>query len=140
MANFLINNQDTVSAYGLHFLKGTYSQLDAMPELKDNGLSIDWAGEDGTERYHGDKRFQSITYNLPCAILAASSADYEQKLHSLQTFLITAGEFNFDITCRNRRFKLSYQNMTGFNRIGNNAQFTLVLINDHPTEYFTIPA
>ncbi|PVH26293.1 hypothetical protein [Sphingobacterium corticibacter] len=140
MANFLINNQDTVSAYGLHFLKGTYSQLDAMPELKDNGLSIDWASEDGTERYHGEKRFQSITYNLPCAILATSTADYEQKLRALQNFLITAGEFTLDLMGRYRRFKLSYQNMTGFNRIGNNAQFTLVLINDHPTEYFTIPA
>lgn len=140
MANFLINGQDTVAAYGLHFLKGTYSQLDAMPELKDNGLSIDWAGENGVERYHGAKRFQSITYNLPCAILANSTADYETKLRALQTFLITAGEFTLDLAGRNRRFKLSYQNITGFSRAGNTARFTLVLINDHPTERLIIPA
>ena len=138
MSNYRINNQDPATVWNLHFLDGTTDQLEISPELKENGLSIDWANENGTERYHGIKKFKSKTYNLPCAILSNSESDFDAKIEALKAFLITAGEFNLDIISKDRRYKVSYLNMTNYQRYGSNATFTLVLVDDYPTETFTI--
>lgn len=138
MSNYRINNQDPYTLWGLTFLDGTADQIESVPELKDNGLSIDWANENGTERYHGIKRFKSKTYDIPCVILSNSDSDFTVKLEAFKTFLITAGEFNLDIISKNRRYKVSYLNMTNYQRYGSNATFTLVLVDDFPTETFTI--
>lgn len=138
MSNYRINGQDPETAYNLQILKGIYEQIDQEAELKDNGLSIDWAGENGTERYHGLQRFKSKTYNIQCLIKCSTSAQYESSLRAFKAFLRTAGEFNLDIVSRNIRLKVSFMNMTNFKRYGNNALFTLVLVDDYPTENFTI--
>lgn len=137
MSNYRINSQDPVATWNLHILK-TKEQFEVMPELKDNGLTIDWASENGTERYHGLKRFKSKTYNIPCAILCTTESEYQIKLEAFKTFLLTAGEFNLDVLDKGRRYKVSYLNMSDYQRFGASATFTLILADDHPTEVFTI--
>lgn len=138
MSNYRINGQDPETVYRLQILKGIYEQLDEMPELKENGLSIDWASENGTERYHGLQRFKSKTYNVSCALMCDTLSHYQTSLQAFKDFLKTAGEFNLDIVSLNKRVKVSFMNMTGFKRYGNKALFTLVLVDDHPTENYTI--
>lgn len=138
MSDYRMAGYDPETRYRLHILKGINEQIDSFPELKDNGLSVDWAGENGTERYHGIKKFRSKTYSIPCAVLCSTSLQYETSLQAFKDFLLTAGEFNLDIISRNKRLKVSYLNMTDFRRHGNNALFTLALVDDHPTENYTL--
>ncbi|TDQ79589.1 hypothetical protein [Sphingobacterium yanglingense] len=138
MSNYRINGQDPETLYNLQILKGIYEQLDQKAELKDNGLSIDWAEENGTERYHGLQRFKSKTYNIQCLIKCNTSAEYDASIEAFDDFIDTAGEFNLDIVSKNKRLKVSFLNMTNFKKYGNSATFTLVLADDYPTEKFTI--
>ncbi|WP_262246953.1 hypothetical protein [Parapedobacter soli] len=144
MSNYRWNTYDPATQWGIYFGKGTDAELLKAPKLKDNGLSINWAGENGTERYLGTRRFESRTLVIPCTLMATSESDFHTKYNALCDFLMTTGEFNFDIVSRNRRYKVSYQDMTGVRKLGTfrsgkvGFEFNLVLVDDHPTERFAI--
>lgn len=144
MSDYRFNATDPQVTWGMHIGRGVDEQLMRAPRLKANGVDIDWAGENGVERYHGLKRFESKTYIIPCTIIASSLSDFNTKFNALCDFLTTQGEFNFDIVSRNRRYKVSYQDMTGVEKMGTfrsgkvGFKFNLVLVDDHPTERFAI--
>jgi hypothetical protein len=145
MSNYRWNGVDPQVTYGLFFKQGVDAELMKLPKLKDNGLSISWADEDGTERYHGVRKFESRSLSIGCVMIANSESQLMSRYNSLTTFLLTNGEFNFDVISRNRRYKVSYQDMTSVNKITNfighskvAIQFTIILIDDYPTSTFTI--
>jgi len=145
MSDYRWNAYDPATQWGLHFDKGLDAQLLKGPKLKDNGLSISWADQNGTERYFGSRRFESRVLTIPCTLLAVSEADFHTKYNALCDFLTVQGEFNFDVVPRNRRYKVSYLDMTGFDKLTmfkNNSnigvKLTIMLADDHPAERFTI--
>jgi len=140
MSDYRINGVDPETLYKLIIERGIDAQIRPAAELKENGLSIDWIGENGTERYHGIKTFKSKTYTIPCVLICSTNSEFNTKYEALKLFLhTTTSEFNLDIVSRNRRYKVSYLNMTGYQKYGPAARFNLILIDDHPTEIFTIP-
>lgn len=145
MSDYRWNTYDPATQWGLYFDKGLDSQLLKAPKLKDNGLSMSWADENGTERYLGTRRFDSRTLVIPCNLLATSEADFHTRYNALCDFLMTTGEFNFDVVSRNRRYKVSYLDMSGFEKLtvfkGNNnigVKLSITLADDHPATRFTI--
>lgn len=142
---YKFNNIDVLATYGVVFRDGTYSELLKLPKRK-AGLTQSWANENGTERYLGSLKYETIVYNLPIAILAKSEAEFWTKYNAFCNFLVTSGEFNFDVVDMGRRFKVSYSDITSFSMLtrvkGNNnigCYLTLQLFNDHPTERIVIP-
>jgi len=145
MSDYRWNGFDPYSSFGLNFSPGLDNELMKAPRLKDNGLSINWAGDNGTERYFGARKFESRTLSIPCTISASSESSLMTKYQALVSFLVTTGEFNFDVVSRNKRYKLSYIEMPSFSKLTNfkgrsrmAISFTLTLADDHPTENFTI--
>lgn len=143
--SYKFNNLDTLTTYGIVFRKGTYNELLKLPKRKE-GLTINWANENGTERYLGEPRYETLVYNLPIAIVAKSEAEFWAKYNALTDFLIASGEFDFDVIDINRRFRVSYSDMTSFDKLTNikgsnniGVYLTLQLFNDHPTERTAIP-
>lgn len=143
MSTYRFNTTDPETAWGLHFEPGLDAQLLAAPKKKDNGLSISWAGENGTERYHGIKAFESKTYSISCVILASSQSDFMSKWSGLTNFLLTEGEFEFTVLRLSRKWKVSYLDMGSPEKIGvfgsNNLigfRFNLRLVDDYPAEIF----
>ncbi|WP_286777004.1 hypothetical protein [Sphingobacterium sp. UBA2074] len=139
MSTYRFNGVDPETAYGLIIERGIDSQLMTIPELKDNGLSIDWANENGTERYHGMRKFKSKTYSITGVIIASSPTDLQTKFNALATFFITTGEFNFDDTGKSRRWKVFYNKTTSQEKLNSRAiRLTFELIDDYPVDIFTI--
>lgn len=142
---YRFNNNDVFATYGIVFRPGTYNELLKLPKRKE-GISINWANENGTERYLGAPRYETIVYNLPITLISKSEAEFWAKYNAFTSFLITSGEFNLDVVEMNRRFKVSYSDMTSFDKLtqikGSNniaASMTLQLFNDHPAERMVIP-
>lgn len=145
MGYYKFNGTDVNTAYGIVFRPGTYSELLKLPKRKE-GLTVNWAGENGTERYLGAVRYETITYSLPILIMAGSEATFWARYNALRDFLITSGLFNFDVEDLNRRFRVSFADMTNFKTLtrikGSNqiaAEGVLQLYNDYPTEFLPIP-
>lgn len=144
MSTYKFNSTDPEITWGLHFGPSLDEQLLAAPKKKDNGLTINWAGENGTERYHGIKSFESKIYNIDCTLIASSKSDFLTKWGLFQTFLLTQGEFEFTVLRLSRKWKVSYLDMSkpvklgSFEAGGNVAfQFTLQLVDDYPTDVFS---
>ncbi|QBQ41216.1 hypothetical protein E2P86_08620 [Sphingobacterium psychroaquaticum] len=138
MSAYRINGIDPEITYGLTIEKGFNASVRAMPELKDNGLSIDWADDNGVDRYHGIRKFASKSYQVQCVIIATSAADLLTKYNALETFLLTTGLFNLDDLNAGRRYKVFYNKMTSLTTSITWARFTLELIDDFPTDKFPI--
>lgn len=138
MSRYKFNGVDVMQAYNLIVERGIDGQLLMMPPLKDNGLSMNWADENGTDRYLGDRKFESRTINVACTMECNSAEELMQKYEALQSFLLTTGEFNFDDILKGRRWKVFYNRMVSLVRIGNSVRFTIELIDDYPGEIFTI--
>ncbi|WP_282638091.1 hypothetical protein [Sphingobacterium thalpophilum] len=139
MSVYRFNGIDPETAYGLVIEQGIDTELLTIPELKDNGLSIDWADENGTERYLGMRRFKSKVYQVTGVIIASSAVDLHTKFKNLSNFFITTGEFNFDDTSKGRRWKVFYNKNTSSSKLNSKAiRLTIELIDDYPTEIFTI--
>lgn len=144
MSQYKFNEFEVKSVFGLTFLEGTDNQLLLFGAKKDNGLDMDWINQSGTQRYHGQSFYKTKRYELPIIMKAANEADFWQKYYALEDFFRDAGEFNFDLVHRNRRFKVSYAEMSTADKLtkfgaGTIAvKFTIVLLDDHPTERFTI--
>lgn len=68
MSRYKFNGVDVMQAYNLIVERGIDGQLLMMPPLKDNGLSMNWADENGTDRYLGDRKFESRTINVACTM------------------------------------------------------------------------
>ena len=137
-SSYRINAKDPETEYKLTIEKSFNSQVRLMPELKDNGLSINWAGENGVERYHGVRKFNSKTYAIPCVIIGKSTIDLQAHFDKLETFLTTTGIFNLDDLNINRRYKVFYNRMTSLQVNGSWARFVIELIDDYPTDKFPI--
>lgn len=142
---YKFNNLDAFTSYGIIFRPGTYNELLKLPKRKE-GLAINWANENGTERYFGTSKYETVVYNLPITLLAKSKTEFWTKYNAFTDFLITSGEFNLDVMEMNRRFRVSYNDMTGFDKLTNikgsnniGCYLTLQLFNDHPTERMAIP-
>lgn len=142
---YKFNGLDAETTYGIVFLPGTYNELLKLPKRK-AGLVQEWANENGTERYLGEVYYETITYNLPITMIANSESQFWSRYNAFTSFLITSGLFNFDVVDMNRRFRLSYSDITnvdkltiikGSNNIG--CRLTLQLFNDYPTERLAIP-
>ena len=139
MSTYRFNGLDPELLYSLTIVKGIDSELMTIPELKDNGLSIDWADENGTERYHGTRRFKSKTYSVSGVIITSSPSDLQTKFNALATFFMTTGEFNFDDINKDRRWKVFYNKVTSVEKINNRSlRITFELIDDYPVDIFTI--
>lgn len=139
MSAYRFNGADPEVSFGLTIERGIDSQLLTIPELKDNGLSIDWADENGTERYHGLRKFRSKTYTVSGVIIASSANDLQEKFNALAQFFITTGEFNLDDTSKSRRWKVFYNRTTGQKKLNSRSlRITFELIDDYPTETFNI--
>jgi len=141
---YKFNQYEVKASFGITFLEGTDKEIMVYGAKKDNGLDIDWINQNGTERYHGQSYFKTKRYVLPIIMKAVSEADFWQKYYALEDFFRSAGEFNFDLVHRNRRFKVSYSEMSTVDKLTNfnvnpiAVKFTIVLLDDHPTERFTI--
>jgi len=139
MSAYRFNGVDPEITYGLIIERGIDSQILTIPELKDNGLSIDWAEENGTERYHGLRKFKSKSYNITGVIIASSPVDLQTKFNALATFFITTGEFNLDDVSKSRRWKVFYNKTTSQEKLNSRAlRMTFELIDDYPVDIFTI--
>lgn len=142
MSTYRFNTTDPETTWGLHFGPGLDAQLLAAPRKKDNGLSINWADENGTERYHGIKAFESKIYNVDCYIIANGQSDFITKWNALVTFLTTQGEFEFKVLRLSRLWKVSYMDMGVPVKYGQFSsgpvafKFNLQLVDDHPIEIF----
>jgi len=138
MSDYRINGVDPELQYRLVIERGFNSQVRTMPELKDNGLSINWAGDDGTERYHGNRKFGSKSYSIGCAIMGNSPTDLLENYNRLEEFLLTSEIFHIDDLNAARRYKVFYSKMTSLQVYGSWARFSLELIDDYPTDKFPI--
>ncbi|MDM1049382.1 hypothetical protein [Sphingobacterium hotanense] len=139
MSVYRFNGLDPEISFGLTIERGVDSQLLTIPELKDNGLSIDWAEENGTERYHGIRRFKSKTYSITGVIIASSPSELMQKYTALSQFFITTGEFNLDDIKKARRWKVFYSKTTAQVKLNSRSlRLTFELIDDYPTEIFSV--
>lgn len=146
MSDYRWNGNDPETTFGLTFRPGLDAELMKMPRLKDNGLSINWAGENGTERYHGSRKFDTRTLSIGCNMIASSEANLLSNFQNLKSFLLTNGEFNFDIVSRNKRYKVSYQDMSSITKVTPQFKgrskvaisFFLTLLDDHPADNYTI--
>lgn len=142
---YKFNNINAATTFGIEFLPGTTSELLKLPKRKE-GLTINWADENGTERYLGETHYESMVYNLPIVLMADSEAQFWTRYNAFANFLINSGLFTFDVEHLNRRFRLSYSDLTGVQNLtpikgtGKKGCFmTLVLFNDYPTERLDIP-
>lgn len=142
---YKINGQDAFTTYGIEFLPGTYNQLLQAPKRKPT-LVQEWANENGTERYLGAPKYETIVYNLPIMVYAKSETQFWSRYNAFVNFLLTSGLFNLDAVQMNRRFRVSYSDITqvdtltqikGSSQIG--VRMTLQLFNDYPTERLPIP-
>lgn len=144
MRQYKFNQYDVKTHFGITFLRGVDSQLLLFGAKKDNGLDIDWINQHGTERYHSESFFKTKRYEIDMMMQAKDETEFWQRYHSLEDFFRTSGEFNFDLVHRNRRFKVSYSEMTtveNLTDLGTGAVaviFTIILLDDHPAERFTI--
>ncbi|SMG32467.1 hypothetical protein [Sphingobacterium psychroaquaticum] len=138
MSAYRINGVDPETQYKMTIEKGFNASVRVMPELKDNGLSIDWADDNGVDRYHGIRKFTSKTYQIQCVIIGTSAEDLLPRYNALETFLLTTGIFEMDDLNGNRRYKVFYNRMTSLSTGPTWARFTLELIDDFPTDKFPI--
>lgn len=142
MSNYLFNTFDTEATWNLFFAPGLEAQLLNLPQKKENGLTINWAMENGTERYHGIKTYESKHYNILCYIIASTKAEFLTKYNSLSTFLLTTGEFDLKSVNLSRLWKVSYQNMSApilYKQSTGQVvyRFLLQLVDDHPTQIYS---
>lgn len=138
MSVYRINGVDPEITYKMIIERGIDAQVLNMPKLKDNGLSISWADENGTERYHGSRKFESQNLTIKCLIRGTNKVDALAKYNALKSFLTSTGEFNLDDVSKGRRWKLFYNSMPSLTTGSSWMRFTLELINDYPTDNFTI--
>lgn len=148
MTGFLeINGNDAYDSYGIVVKPGNYGRLLKLPDLKDNGLTLSFADQDGDDEYLADPSFEAANITLPLAIHATSEADFYSKYRAFRTLMLAGGEMNWDFLLLDggSRFKLSYRSMsdysfltaiTGADEIG--ADFTLTLKNNH-IQIYPIP-
>lgn len=132
MSVYRFNLEDPEIKYGLIIEKGIDSQLLMMPELKDNGLSVDWVEEHGVERFSGFQRYKSKMYTIQCVIIGDTEQDMLQKYNALEAFL-TGPAFMLDDVSKNRRWEVLYNKMTSITKQGRWIRFTIELIDDFPT-------
>lgn len=137
MSRYRWNGQDPYTEYNLIIERGIDGQLLQMPALKDNGLTTDWADENGKERYNGMRRFEERTVSVSCTMECSSEQELLTSYDALEQFLLNSDEFNFDDLVKNRRWKVFYSRMTSLVRIGNSARFTIELIDNYPAQTFT---
>lgn len=138
MGRYKFNNIDVSDVFGVKILKGIDSQLMKIPDLKNNGLSINWAGENGTERYYGNRKFESKTYIMQCLIIGVDKSDLISKYDSLESFLMNEELFNFDDVLNNRRYKVFFNKMNIDKKERNWMLISIELIDDFPTDKFTV--
>lgn len=138
MSAYRINGIDPELQYGLIVEKGVDAEILAMPALKDSGLDIDFVEENGTDRYHGSRKFESKRYQVQCCIKAESATALMVKYNALEQFLLNTAVFNFDDVIKNRRWKVFYKRMEIIDKGISWIRFRLELIDDYPTDLFTI--
>lgn len=138
MSAYRFNGVDPEITYNLTVERGIDAEILRMPSLKNSGLDVEWAGENGTERYHGSRKFESKTYQVPCLIQAASAADLLAKYEALEQFLLNTAVFNFDDVGKGRRWKVFYKSMTIVGKGMNWVRFRLELVDDYPADRFRI--
>lgn len=140
-----INNQDAYEVYGLIINKGVDRELLKPPKSKP-GFSYDWGDENGIETDPDEPPvFERKTYNLPMTLMADNYSDFATKYTEFVNFLLTAKEFNLDISHLNRRFIVRYQSVTSFDKLTPfhsggkiGCALWLQLTDDYPTEIFLI--
>lgn len=129
---------DIEATYGLIFEKGADAELWKFPARKDNGLSISFVDESGTDRYLDNPKFESRTIHIPCVIFGNNRNDVITKLRSLQNFLISSGRFDLIDLAKQKLWKVYYNSLSNMELYDNFCKFTVEIIDDYPTENFTI--
>lgn len=145
MLTVSFNGQNAYSTYGILFRKGSMNELLKVAKKK-KGYEYDWQDENGVETDPEEEPvFDRISYNIPVYMEADNESHFWLRYNALRTFLLNAKEFNMDIHNFNRRFKVRYSEMSGFDMLtnikGSNkvaCYFTLQLTNDYPASNFTI--
>lgn len=137
MDRYKFDGVNVYEEYNLIIEKGIDSQLLQMPSLKDNGLSINWADENGTERYTGLRRFEERVVQIHCTMVCSSETEMMAKYGALESFLLGADEFTLTDENKGRYWKVFYSKMTSLVKIGHSLRFTLELVDNYPTEVFT---
>src|SRR6476469_7153029 len=141
---YKINGVDIFTAFGLMPKRGFYNELLKLPQRKE-GYSKNWPDQHGTERDLNQVFFESRVINLYFIMKASSKEDFYSKYAALQTAVVTASRFDFDVIAMNRRFKLLYLNMSDFKKItmieNNNKIFidiSITVVDDFPVTNFPI--
>src|SRR5690606_12344878 len=138
-----INNQDAYEVYGLVINKGVDREL-LKPPVKKEGYAYDWGDEDGIETDPDESPvFERKRYNLPLTLMADNYSDFATKYTEFVNFLLTAKEFNLDISHLSRRFIVRYKSVTSFDKLRPihsggkiGCALWLQLTDDYPTDIF----
>jgi hypothetical protein len=141
---YKISGIDIYTAYCLIAREGMYNELLKAPKRKE-GYSRSWPDEHGTERDLETAFYESRSLNLPFYLNATSESQFYAKYAALQTALLNANRFDFDVIDMNRRFKFYYMDMTAFNKLtiiknGDDilCELNIQVMDDFPTENFVI--
>ncbi len=128
-----------LSSIGVSVEWGFNATTRSLPTIKNNGLSINWVDENGTDRYFGTPKFESKTYNISFVCIGSSPQDFENKYNAFSNLILTGQLIIFDDNKKNRRYKLAYSRMTSYNQVMTySARFSIEFIDDYPLEKFPI--
>jgi len=135
---YKINGLDVYATWGLTFQDGSVEELLKFPQRK-QGYSYNWPDENGTERDVTNPFYESRELSFNILLIGTNKTDFLTKLEAFKQYIAVAGYFFLDCLAITKRYRLLYNNMSGFKQLGmTGARFTLHLVDDFPTETFPI--
>jgi hypothetical protein len=143
-----INGMDAFTTYGIIVKPTNYARLLKFPSRKENGLTTNFASEDGEDIVLSFPNYETVNLSLPFWIVGNNEFDFFSKYESFRTLMLAGSELNWDflkMAVYGRRFKLYYKDMSDFDTLtkirgGNKVycSFVLGLKNNYPVTNFAI--
>lgn len=135
--SFGLEDKLASTEFGLHFQRGTWSELLKIPTPKERAFH-EWADEHGKDYdTTSPTYFQALQYNIRCYLRCTSLTDLQNKREALLTILSKPEGFNLRVDALGRSYSLRYVSSPDFNILNPRehrgliySAFTLVLENN----------
>lgn len=124
-------NNTLASVYGATFLEDSYKELRKPAKVKE-GLTNNWAEQNGTERDLTTRVLETRTLTLPMMIEGDSEADFNTKHQAFIDWIVTVGYFDLKVQRTNRIYKLVYSDVSDYKDYYDHCTFNLILFDDYP--------